>query len=243
MEKFEEFKKPISKSENLPHYNFEKVFDDLERIAFPLVERLKESIDNGDYDMLIGDDASGRLPTLALRGVINERNRKLCPDLKLSESEIKTRFVAGGQNEENKEELKKALEKLKPEIKKKALVVTEYIQSGESMARISKLLENLGISFDVAAFTSEKDKLEIPENSKFFYGGTDHYIDAPSFYCIPEMSGIVKDCEPGPYAISNIKKWAGKGADLKVAQEKINKARKDVDLLVNKIIERVWGKK
>ena len=108
MEKFEEITKPVNKIETEPTYHFKEVFRELESLIFPLIEKLKENIDKGEYDMLIGDDASGRTPTLVLRGIINVRNRKLHPELKPSEAETKTRFVAGGRVENDKE-LKSAL--------------------------------------------------------------------------------------------------------------------------------------
>ena len=87
MEKFEKVIKKENESEANPEYCFEGEFKELESLVLPLIEKLKENIDKGEYDMLIGDDASGRIPTLILRGIINERNRG---------SKVKTRFVAGG---------------------------------------------------------------------------------------------------------------------------------------------------
>ena len=280
MEKFEEITKPVNKIETEPTYHFKEVFRELESLIFPLIEKLKENIDKGEYDMLIGDDASGRIPTLVLRGIINVRNRKLHPELKPSEAETKTRFVAGGRVENDKE-LKSALEKLKLEVKKKALVVTEYIHTGKSIKRFSNILKELGIPFDIATlkseFESESDKdnfierfsnvlkdlgeflgvitpkpeepklgtynIKIPRNSNFFYGeGSYDSCAPPLIYNVPELSGVVKDkdSESKPYVISSVKKLASE-AERRVAQEKINNAREDINLLVKKMLEKVWG--
>ena len=135
-------------------FEIEDAFLELESLILPLIEKLKENIDKGEYDVLLGDDASGRIPTLILRGIINERNRKRHPEFKSSELEIKTRFVAGGQLK-NKDKLKDAIKESGLEVKKKALVVTEYISSGKSMEKFSTALKELNIPFDIAVLKSE----------------------------------------------------------------------------------------
>lgn len=137
-------------------FEMDDAFFELESLILPLTEKLKENIDKGEYDMLLGDDASGRIPTLILRGIINERNRKLHPELRSSESEIKTRFVAGGQLK-NKDVLKDVVKEIGSEVKKKVLVVTEYISSGRSMEKFSTALKELNIPFDIATLRSEFD--------------------------------------------------------------------------------------
>jgi hypothetical protein len=276
MEKFEKVNKKESRLETKPEYFFEAEFKELELLVLPLIEKLKENIDKGEYDMLIGDDASGRIPTLILRGIINERN---------SGSQIKTRFVAGGQLRSSVE-LKATIGKIKPEIEKKALVVTEYISSGRSMEQLSKILKELEIPFDIAALKSEFDgeisvlqklsdklkdigvffgitdqrpefgrnNIKIPENSEFYCGkGTYDADKPPLIYDNSEMSGVRKDSKSESYAIPYKKYYlentsktltAGQKNDrCKDIQEKVNKTREDIDLLVNKIIEKVWDNK
>lgn len=282
MEKLKQFENPINKLETVSEYHSDKIFKELESLTFLLIEKLKENIDKGEYDMLIGDDASGRIPTLVLRGIINARNRELHPELKSSESEIKTRFVAGG-HAKNDKELKIVFKKLKLEIKKKSLIVTEYIFSGESMERFSNVLKKLDIPFDIAALRSEighkldkdnsmelfldtlkglgeflgvvalkpeepeigRKNIKTPKETKFFYGaGTYDSAEAPLIYKLPELSGVIKnkDSESKPYTIPFIKKSASE-TERNAVQEKINNARKDINLLVEKTLEKVWGDK
>ncbi len=243
MEKFEKnnnLKSPEKESD----YFLPDVFKELEPLTFSLVAKLKENIDKGEYDVLIGDDASGRIPTLILRGVFNARSRKLHPELKDSDSEVVTRFIAGGQVE-NRKEMEEALKKIKSENNKKALVVTEYISSGKSMERMSEILNNLGMTFDVAAFISNKEKIKIPEISRFLYGDLsldNTYEDIPpAFYDKPELNGVVKDAHAQSYAIPFIKDLSAEQDEIKDIQEKINLARKDVDLLVKKTLKEIWG--
>jgi hypothetical protein len=276
MEKFEKAGKNEIGPETRPEYFFDPEFKELELLILPLIEKLKENIDKAEYDMLIGDDASGRIPTLILRGIINERS---------GGPEIRTRFVAGGQLRSSAE-LKDTIRKIKPEIEKKALIVTEYISSGKSMEQLSNILKELEISFDIATLKSEfdgeksvlqtlsdklkdigvsfgitdprsrfgRDNIKIPENSEFYYGQGTHDPDVPPLiYDNSEMSGVRKDSRSESYAIPYKQYYSNmvskKLTDEKISdgrkgiQEKINKTRKDIDLLVNKIIEKVWGDK
>jgi len=242
-ENFEKLNNKLNSLEKEPEYFFKEVFNELEILTFSLVKKLKEGIDKGEYDMLIGDDASGRIPTLVLRGILNSRKRKLNPELKCVDSEIKTRFVAGGQLE-NEKELEVAFDKIKSENFKKALIVTEYISSGKSMERIAKVLNDFKIPFDIAAFISNKEKIQIPESSRLLYGelsSDDIYEEIPPvFYDKPEISGVIKDPNPKSYAVPFIKDLAAEKDELKDIQEKINLSRKDIDLLVKKTIKEVW---
>ncbi|MEK7463307.1 MAG: hypothetical protein AAB621_03040 [Patescibacteria group bacterium] len=280
MEKFGKINQKESGPETKPEYFFEAEFKELELLVLPLIEKLKENIDKGEYDMLIGDDASGRIPTLILRGIINSRKRELNPYLKSSESEIKTRFVAGGQLRST-EQLISVIEKLKPEVKNKVLIVTEYISSGRSMEKLSSALKGLGIPFDIATLKSEfdgeksnlgklfdklkdigasfgisdprsefgKDNIKIPENSKFYYGKGAGDADAPPLiYDNSEISGVKKVLGEQyviPYKKSYLENSKNSLANLrgKEIQESVNFTREDVNLLVKKTLEKVWGDK
>lgn len=285
MEKFEKVNIKGNKLETKPEYFFEEEFKELESLVLPLIEKLKENIDKGEYDVLLGDDASGRIPTLILRGIINERNRKLHPELRSSESEIKTRFVAGGQIK-SRDTLKAAIKEIESGVKKKVLVVTEYISSGRSMERFSTILKELNIPFDIATLRSEFDagqsnfqklssklkdigeffnisdprsdfgneSIKLPQNSKFYYGEGTYNIDTPPLvYKDHKMSGVIKSHPADPYATLYKKHFSKKyDKDLttdqldkenKDIQRTINSARENVNLLVKRILEKVWGNK
>ena len=84
-----------------------------------MIEPVLENIKNGDYQLLICDDASGRIPALVVRKLINESYRR-----NLNKN-IDTRFIAGasmheygttytGEMQNNKKEkIRSYIEKLK----------------------------------------------------------------------------------------------------------------------------------
>lgn len=54
-------------------YNFPEVMAELKPALLSVVEQLRESIEKGEYRTLISDDAAGRIPTLILRKIIQEK--------------------------------------------------------------------------------------------------------------------------------------------------------------------------
>lgn len=221
----------------LIHYNFEEL-EGLEESAVEMVKRMKAKIDHGDYDILISDDASGRIPTLMLRKIINERNKVLHPEQSVKEREIKTVFISGGISPANNEVLQKAFEDLKPEVKKAALLVTEYMSTGESIARIAGLLEKAELSFDIASLTARGNFYDylrafpdVVGNHNLFIGDdTAHYPG--KIWARSDLSGVkkvIKEVHPVIFF------------DRETGQEKINKVREDINTLANQALKKVWG--
>lgn len=81
-----------------------------------------------EYDLIIGEDTSGRLPALVLRGVINARRQALG----LEKSAI--RFICGTRVEPVPERV------IPPQRSdaSRALIVTECVDSGDSIVRVYK---------------------------------------------------------------------------------------------------------
>lgn len=111
---------------------------------------IKLERDLPSYDTILSDDTGGRLPSLFLRKIIDRVRSKNKLEL------VKTYFLATGRHGliKKDEAVKNFLASKKKEIGK-ALVVTEYIESGDSIVKIMKLLEELGINFDVACVSAK----------------------------------------------------------------------------------------
>jgi hypothetical protein len=139
----------ISKVKNLYDTLESSAFKDLDLLEaiVKLVNKLKGHLET--YDVVLSDDASGRLISLLLRKVINEARRKT--GLK----EAQTYFLASGRHdsEEIYENIKEFIEIKKPTFKK-ALLVTEYISSGQSILTLIEKIKKTGIDFDVATIST-----------------------------------------------------------------------------------------
>lgn len=118
-----------------------------------LVIELKDNL--SEYDTILSDDTSGRLVSLFLRRLINQkrkiRNRK----------PVQTFFLASERPQYYGEKVNtKEIEKFIARRKKKlgrTLLVTEFIASGGTMMRFVNILEKEGIDYDVAALLVSRD--------------------------------------------------------------------------------------
>ena len=119
---------------NRPSYS-KITIEYLARLVLELRERIFQ------YDTILSDDASGRLPSLLLRKIIN-RTR---------DTSIPVYFLAGGHGIHRRaEQIEVFLKKKKGELGK-VLLVTEYVYSGLSVTNLTDILKKVGIVFDVAS--------------------------------------------------------------------------------------------
>ncbi len=231
-------------------YNFESLRQLQEPIE-NVVEKLKKEIETGTYDVLISDDASARLPALALREILTARIHKKNPDPTPEEKResLKTFFVAGGRNMKNDAELEEFFQKIKPDVRKRALLVTEYISTGKSLQRLMNLLDKAGILYDVAAVMaahSEQDYKSIFSNYLYMHrmviGATGK--DEPEIYNAGRLSGVVKDPFSPQQSAHPVSYKGGEFEPLNedgLAEEK-QKARDDVRMLAQEVLKEVWEK-
>lgn len=184
--------------ESYPEYHFKEIAE-IEPAVRSLVSQLKEKIDGNEYDTLISDDVGGRIPTLVLRKIIQERN----PDQKLG-----TFFIASGNylprraDKEKYEKLQAHLKKFTSKTKK-ALVVTQFIFTGETMMGLSDALQDAGVDdFDIAAVDAKHNfEEEIPLRSNL--GANNLYIGSEEYHHLHEghdkLGGVGKTKEYSPF--------------------------------------------
>lgn len=261
-------------------YNFEEI-KKLEEPIGNLVVQLEEGILGERYDAIIGDDASGRIPTLVIRKIIEDRIHKLHPDLTAEEQReaLKTYFVTGaasvtyeqfkkvfpvgsildnmkGPIDQSNADLLKYFKSIKPKIKKRALLITEYIATGDSITGLAKTLKKVGIPFDVAsvivksqAYDKANKNISLSGGS-LFMGGFGHAL--PDIYGQKHISGVVKktsEFEKGSQKLDIhtkpfLKEISEKNeTDFKYEDpsKDIAMAREDVSLMADRILEKVWG--
>ncbi len=222
-------------------YNFNEI-KELEKPIENLIKELKEAIDKGEYDALIGDDTSGRIPTLILKGIIGKRYESLNPGAgpKEKRESLKTFFVVGGGGSELNTGLVDFFKKIKPDIKKKALFVTEYMSYGSSIINIGRFLEEAGIPFDVASVVAKGSREEyLADWAREFKGPNDHRLfidDMGGYHGVPKIWGR--------WNLAGVQKNRGEvHAEPNITAGETAKAREDVKLMAGRILDSVWGKK
>ncbi len=137
-----------------------------------VVLKLKDKIKNNEYNFIIGDDASGRVPALILHKVIKQIYNENGKDIGVT-------FLAGSRETEDLETKTKNIEdflrdKLSNISNPDVLIVTELIHRGSSLVPFTEVLKNLGAKYDVATTGLLRkyrlDELEKKLQSKIIYG-------------------------------------------------------------------------
>ncbi|MEK9175700.1 MAG: hypothetical protein AAB795_03895 [Patescibacteria group bacterium] len=225
------------KDEHKPKYNFESI-ENLEKPIKEILKQLHDKINLGNYGLIIGDDASGRIPTLLVNKIIStlykERGLPVPKNL----------FFAGtGQLSSEIEKIQKQdkIAKIlhtfckKHRAPKCAIIITDTIASGNSLVPLTCALKDNGIEYDIATVgltqfeSKEKRKLYKKLGSEIVYGSD----ITPDIYGIYSISGVEKsitDTFSRPY-----KQGKNKHKQQNI-QKNINLAREDVALLSKELI-------
>jgi hypoxanthine phosphoribosyltransferase len=167
-----------------------------------ILEKLTPVLESGEIQLIIGDDASGRIPTAIFRKIFDMAYKErgfITPE---------TRFIAGSRDlkgeekQKKKEKIAEYLERVKKDVEKKfgrtlkgVLVVTDVIDSGRSLDPLIEDLNEMGAEVKVASIgvyrsPESVNRIETRWNAPIFYNETD---GAPSVYSKDEVSGVGKN--------------------------------------------------
>jgi hypoxanthine phosphoribosyltransferase len=158
------------KTETGEEYNHPEIAE-IEPAITVLVEQLKDKIDNQEYDTIISDDVGGRIPAHILRKIIRAKMG--------TKGRLHTSHVLGGfsiRDEQMQEAVLSLLKKQSQQTKKRALLVTEFTHSGESLKILTDLMSQAGFDFDLAVvysmghFPHQVIEEVLPESSQIFLG-------------------------------------------------------------------------
>ncbi len=175
----------------------------LERI----LTQLKTEIERGSIQLLIGDDTSGRVPTMVLRQVL----AKLYEEKGMPPPATLFMNGPGGGRLQSEEEKRVRVERIKDFLSRckkigrftlspgnKAFLVTEVVKSGRSLVPVLEACKELQIPCDVITIGLERQKdlqtLEAELGTTLYHGmeGT------PSIYRKGSFTGVAKE-EADPY--------------------------------------------
>lgn len=222
---FEEIKNVFPEKREVKHESIKKLSEPIKR----LLEQLRGRIDAGAYRFIIGDDASGRIPTLIFNKVLKAIYEKK------GHNPPETIFFAGSgsfpkigeEKELKKENLQAYLERLleKKHLKQeylRALVVTDIIESGNSLKPLADALRANGMKFDFATIASFPSKEEKEKKVEKLGGEIFTGTGISGIYGRHYLSGVKKDSKelfsvPYEYPEGN--------------KEELEEARKDVKVL------------
>ena len=252
-------KETLPKVETKPRKGIElEEVAELEEPIRKIIEKIKSRIENGEYGLIIGDDASGRIPTLILGNFIKNISEKKGLD------KLNIIFIPGKLNyffhRERSKELDKYISGYGATKKRRILIVTDTIQSGGSLETLVKLLKKSGHSCDIATigieFPDEYDDERFKNlgtteviSGEYQKRNSDFHPNTPGVY-ESESSGVYK--RPGDKVSKTLKSSAlPEGVDpedvnpesinthssRQEIQESINKSRKDANVVVEHLID------
>jgi len=228
-----------------------RVMYDLKERIKPIVETLKEGIENDQYGMVLGVDASGRVPALVLARLIQYKRN------------IEIRFVTGNKNVDNEDSLVR-LDELKGHFSteefrgqlgdREVLIVDDIIASGFSLELICRALKEVSLRYKVIGLAHEKSKtsaskeavMERLEADILIGGEGDQFSgEYPEIYGKHQMAGIKKGVGMFSKSIHKTELDAQAGGNLyypKQNQKVLQRTRELVNRTAHQLAEEIgWA--
>jgi len=210
-----------------------------------ILDQIHERIENGEYGIIIGDDASGRIPAIIIGGVIREILRGIngvIPRITFIPGKLKPFHLELESN------LRDFLDKFDYISGKRILIVTDTIKSGQSLEALVKTLERITkSSIDIVTIGLEREsdlfyKRERKDNldgaeiiSGDYSSGLSYFQNTPMIYSAKEMSGVTKDLSGKPMNSKRIKDDKDPG-EARAHQMIVDDTRGDAKLLTEELI-------
>jgi len=152
----------------------------LDKPVLRILDELKDSILQGEYAAIIGEDASGRLPTLMLGHVILDvyKAQKNQPPLlrffagsrKLSKNSYKDQILKHNALESQIGKLKQSIEKSGSK-GSKILVITDTILTGRSLDPLMAAIRENGLKVDIVTIgLADEEALQGSRNLESRWG-------------------------------------------------------------------------
>ena len=253
---FERFLKIKQKPETEPvrpegEVQLEEIAE-LEKPIKAIIEKIKDRIENGEYGLMIGDDASARIPTRILGDFIREISRirgQLQPNIIFIPGKLKGGWLELAEQEQFEEHISKF--GMVPD--KKILIITDTVFSGESLQKLVHLIKKAGHIPEIATIGQEfngpfghpekmaKENLEgveiisgefkVPKELEEYTA----WVHTPMIYQNKDMSGVHKS--PGKLKSERLTDKGGSDFRRGMIQQEINHSRKDAKTMTNKLVD------
>lgn len=198
-----------------------------------LVVEIRERIPQ--YDTVISDEASGRLPALLLYKIINQKRAEE------EKPAARIRFVSAGYFRKKAGDMggpqanratEKFFRKNKDILSGRTLLVSEYIQSGKSILSLVKILERTGANFDLAVVSCRKpEAYDRAIRKRLFYGQIGGV--GAAFYNRHNLTGVVKGRGVHP------ERAPGPNFDVPVDPQVKKKVREEIDIVAGELAKLV----
>src|SRR3989344_7993797 len=122
----------------------EIIFEEVAELELPIktiIEKIKSRIENGEYGLIIGDDASGRIPTLILGNFIKKVSEQVGlakPNIIFIPGRLRARIL--GRDKDTKE-LEEHVGSFGASKDKRVLIITDTVLTGNSLKTLVTVLK------------------------------------------------------------------------------------------------------
>ena len=157
-----------------------------------ILSEMKEKMQQNTYDMLIGDDTSGRIPTLIFRGVINSIRKEN------GDEPIPVFFVRSDYGRLPAYDRKRLTQQIRSVEKPtpKALIITDYMSSGLHVRRIGDIVHKSEASYDIAAMSRNNELCQKGlHRHEQIYPLKPRPDKLPAIYNRPELTGLSRSSQ------------------------------------------------
>lgn len=226
----------------------EVVFEEVAELEEPIkriIEQILPRIERGEYGLIIGDDASGRIPTLILGNfikTISEQRGLSKPEILFIPGKLRSRILG---RDNDRKELEEHISRFGSSIDNRVLIVTDTVLTGESLKTLVAMLRKIGFTCDIATIGVEADEESIEDisqrlqNSEIISG--EYYTEnslmpnTPKIYREKTLSGVTK--KRGQTKSTTLKSTESNEEEKAMIQDQINQAREDAGVVTKHLIE------
>ncbi len=232
--------------ESFPSKTKEKFhFKEIEQLRTPVervMKKLYPKIAAGEYGLILGDDASGRIPSLLLNDIIRGIYQEFGHEYPRLSFVAGSKELEGEAKDKKKEKISRFLEELQKKQKngeRKILIVTDVIATGVSLDPLIEAIKEKGIDFDVVSM-GDVSSYDIDSRwGKPIYSGE---TGVPKIYGMGSLSGVEKNVNE--LFSHRIKDNDAYTDDEKIdMQMNVNEAREDTSRLAGEILEKIRKEK
>lgn len=216
--------------------------EELEKPILHILNQLVNKIKKGTYKLIIGEDASGRIPTLiiayALKAIYEKQGFQ--PSI--------VRFIAGSSNlpislrEQKVVDVTRQIEKIKTTVKKRhqtsgeTLIVTDTIHSGDSIKVFVNALKKNRMKFQIATIgiTSLQTFHELQGQGISIVKGQDYTPDIWGMHALHGVKKVPRGLFARPYRYGSLPEDVPQ-ASLPIAARAV--AQEVADRIIAKYLE------
>lgn len=217
-----------------------------------IIEKISDRIEKGEYGLVVGDDASGRIPTLILGNFIKkiaEKRGLPRPNVIFIPGKLTDYKHSGPEYlyTKQQEDLEQHLANWSADKSKRILIVTDTVLTGHSLRVLVRSLKDLGYKIDIGTVGVEDEGGFFESKRYASLGDTEIFSGeykrqsnsgdtaTPKIYQKHPISGVIKGAGDETSRLF-IKSVGDRLYTREEFRDLINQSREDANIVANRIV-------